>query len=82
MHCSAAVGIMQCYREIAVWSRATPNFITGMHGSPAMQNVDLSANSIQHVYRYRTSMHLMKERVTEVEEAHLKVTLSYVHKLG
>ena len=28
------------------------------------------------------TMHLMKECVTEVEEAHLKVTLSYVHKLG
>ena len=31
---------------------------------------------------YKTPMHLMKEWVTEVEEAHLKVTLSYVHKLG
>ena len=37
MHCSAAVEIVQGNREIAVWSRATPNLITRMHGSPAVQ---------------------------------------------
>ena len=37
MHCSAAVEIVQGNREIEVWSRATPNLITRMHGSPAVQ---------------------------------------------